>query len=607
MVSDVIVEEVRARADLVELCGEHTSLKRSGKTYRGPCPLHGGEGPNFSVDPSRGIFKCFVCDEGGDVFAFVMKRLGMDFPSAVRHLAGRYGIPIPEERQGDDPHGRLREATAFAEEWFASNLRGPDGGTARAYLEGRGLDGEATERFTLGWAPGGWRALREAARAVGLDDAVLLEAGLVATSEKAEEPYDRFRDRLIFSIRDLRDRPIGFGGRVLGDAPPETPKYLNSPDSPIFHKSRVLYGLVWARHAIRREGTALLVEGYMDVLALHQHGFPTAVAPLGTALARAQAELLGRYGKRAVLLYDSDRAGRRAAFRNGDVLLAAGLEPLIATLPPGEDPDSLVRGSEGERRLGAYVEGALDLLEAKLVELERRGWLETIEGRRRAVDRILDTLRAAADPTLRDLYFSRAAERLGVRRETLVREAARGGPSARRVPGPSTVRSGEGTQRRRSDGAAEAERLTLLLLLRDPGLLGAASAAGLRAEHFEDPVRRSVFEGLREGRFGGEVGFGDAPPEQLALLAELRADDTELTHPEEIFAHAARRLLQRRLKARLAEIDRAIEYAEESHARELLREKETLARELREAGASLSFLRRAGGSPAGERERAPTA
>ncbi|MFQ5529752.1 MAG: DNA primase, partial [Gemmatimonadota bacterium] len=326
MVSDTLVEEIRERADILEICGEAVRLKRTGRTWRGPCPLHGGEGPNFSVDPVRGIFKCFVCGEGGDVFSFVMKHAGLDFPAAIRHVAGKIGVEVPEDDAGrEDPWALIREALAFAGEWFADQLLDQrTGATGREYLSGRGVPPESWSNFGIGLAPGGWRGLLDAARARGLSDESLLQAGLSATSERAPEPYDRFRDRLMFTIHDLRDRPVGFGGRSL--MPDDgTPKYINSPESPIFHKGRTLFGLNRSRHAMRREGYSLIGEGFMDVVALHVHGFDTAVAPLGTALTSEQAHLIARYASKVYLLYDSDPAGLRATFRAGDALLAVGV------------------------------------------------------------------------------------------------------------------------------------------------------------------------------------------------------------------------------------------------------------------------------------------
>lgn len=610
---DELIEQVRSQADIVEICGEHMSLKRVGKTYRGPCPLHGGEGPNFSIDPGRGIFKCFVCGEGGDVFSFAMKLFGLDFPSAVRYVAERAGVPVPEEDEDrEDPHAAVREAAAFAAEWFEARLRDPEEGAGvREYLRSRGLDEETAASYRLGYAPDAWRSLREAAHARGIEDEVLLEAGLLATSERADEPYDRFRNRLIFPIEDLRDRPIGFGGRDLSGED-GVPKYINSPDSPIFGKGRTLYLLNRARHAIRRREAAVVVEGYMDALSLHVQGLDHAVAPLGTALTPDQAGLIVRYARKVFLLYDSDRAGLRATFRAADALLAAGAEPMVVTLPEGEDPDSLVR-REGPDRVRHCMDDAVDALERKLQILERRGYLESIDGRRRAVDALLPTLRSVSDPALRDLYISRAAERTGVRRETLVHELARAaaprgaGPGRPRARAPRDEAPREGATRPDSGGRA-AERNLLLLFLRDPSYVERALGAGLVPEHFRDerlaPVARILLspgakdsgEGDRDGQEGGGTPSGLDGPEQ-EVLREIEADATELTHPEDIFEHSLRRVLYRTRLERLEEIDRELELAEAEQARELLREKEALARELREARVPVSFLRRFAEAP----------
>jgi DNA primase len=594
-VRDEVIEEVRSRADLVEICSEHTNLKRSGKTYRGPCPLHGGEGPNFSVDPARGIFKCFVCGEGGDVFSFAMKLLGLDFPSAVRYVGERAGVEVPEDdERREDPHAALRDAVAFAAEWFADRLSDPEAGArGRSYLASRGFDADACERYRLGFAPDGWRALREAALGRGLEESTLLEAGLLATSERADEPYDRFRDRIVFPIEDLRDRPIGFGGRDLSGRD-DVPKYINSPDSPIFSKGRTLYLLNRARHAIRRQEAALVVEGYMDALSLHARGFENVVAPLGTALTSDQAETLVKYARTVFLLYDSDRAGLRATFRTADALLSAGAEPMVVTLPEGEDPDSLVRG-EGPDRIRACLSDAVDALERKLQILERRGYLETIDGRRRAVDALLSTLRAVRDPALRDLYISRAAERTGVRRETLVHEVARAG--AGRSPRPGARARGSAPVRPGSrspavDGGRVAERNLLLLFFRDPAYLARAREAGLEADSFRDErLRALAAELLRPQARDRELSERFSGTE-LEAARELASDATDLSNAEEVFEHSLRRVLYRTRLERLAEIDRELELAEAGQARELLREKEALARELRDAKVPVSWVRR---------------
>jgi len=591
MVSDALVQEIRERAEILEVCGEFVQLKRSGKTYRGPCPLHGGEGPNFSVDPTRGIFKCFVCGEGGDVFSFLMKHLGLDFPSAVRQVASRVGVDVPDDSDRmEDPFAYLREVTAFAEEWFRSELMDADvGAPAREYLLGRGIDPGAAEEYGLGFAPDGWRELREAALSRGIADDDLLEAGLLATSDRAEEPYDRFRNRLMFSILDLRDRPIAFGGRVLRKADERAPKYINSPETPIFHKSRTLYGLNRARHAIRREEHSLVTEGFMDVLSLHIGGFPTAVAPLGTALTSEQADLLKRYSRRVYLLYDSDLAGLKATFRAGDVLLSSGCHPMVVTFPDGEDPDSVLR-NEGPEALRGYLSDAVDVLERKLQILERQGYLDTIEGRRRAVDGLLSTLRSVQDPALLDIYLGRAAERTGVRRDTLVGEVARARMTSRKRQATATRPGSE--ERSPFDEpvsrSAAVERTLLLLLARDRGLIDAAVESGLEERHFRDDALRCIYVSLLQA--------GDGEPELdedvIDIWGALVSDEMEVVHPREAFDETVRRMVHRAKLDRLAQIDREMELADEDQARRLLVEKEGVARELRGAGVPLSFLRR---------------
>lgn len=589
MVSDELVQEIRDRAEILEICGEFVQLKRSGRTYRGPCPLHGGEGPNFSVDPVRGIFKCFVCGEGGDVFSFLMKHLGLDFPTAVRHVASRVGIEVPDDAERrEDPWAYLREITAFAEEWFRNQLLDAETGLrAREYLAGRGIQPDRVEELGIGFAPDGWRGLRDAAVGRGIEEKDLLEAGLLATSDRAEGSYDRFRNRVMFSIRDLRDRPIAFGGRVLGEADDRTPKYINSPESPIFHKGRTLFGLNSARHAMRREGHGLLAEGFMDVLSLHIGGFPSAIAALGTALTGEQADLIHRYAARVYLLYDNDSAGLKATFRAGDILLASGCHPLVVTFPAGDDPDSVLC-KEGPEGIARYLEDAVDVLERKLQILERQGYLDSIEGRRRAVDGLLSTLRSVKDPALLDIYLGRAAERTGVRRDTLVAEVAKERLSL--TPRRSRPVSGVGSEGVGEEPARKSavERSLLVLLSRDRALVEVAVEAGLEAAHFRDAKLKCIYEALLAAGEGEPV----LPETARGEWGEIRGDVSEIVHPRDAFDETVRRIVHRAKLDRLGQIDRELELADEVQAKSLLVEKEEIARELRGAGVPLSFLRR---------------
>lgn len=618
MIRDDLVEEVRLRSDIVEVVGEHVPLKRAGKDYRGLCPFHKEKTPSFYVVPAKGFYKCFGCGESGDVFAFLMKHLGQDFPGAVRSVAARVGVDIPdraEDARGPDPHAPLLEALSFAAEFYQGRLADPHAGeTARAYLEARGVTAEAIARFRLGYAPDAWRALREAARAHGIDDERLTEAGLVKTSDRSDEPFDRLRHRLVFPFVDNRGRVIGFGGRALGTG--DGPKYLNSPETPVYHKGRELYGLHWARTAIRRAGEALVVEGYMDFVSLASAGLENVVAPLGTSLTAQQASLLARYTDRVLLLYDSDAAGQRATFRSGDVLLVAGVHPLVVTLPEGEDPDSLARAG-GADALMPYLRGAIDLLDRKIEILKEHGLLEDIDGLRTAVDKLLPTLRAVRDPALRDLYVARVAERTGVRRETIAAEIDAVSPrhgAAPTRPRPSTEQASQDTH------GPVRETTLLLLLMRDPRLR-AAAALEVEPGLFRDPVLREIYAALLlaaqavepapDDQDRGEAGPAAEPanaaiappPVDLSAQArlqwaELAADPVELHHGDAVFADTVRDMRAEALHRELDDVDEAMRLArlrgDEEAERELYRRRAALTdsqRRLLASGVERQFMK----------------
>ncbi len=606
-IPDAIIDEVRHRGDLVEIVSEYTRLKRSGRTFRGPCPLHGGEGPNFSVDPSKNVFKCFTCGEAGDIFSFPMKHLGMDFLDAVRFVAERAGVEIPERqerRPEDDPNRRLYEVNDFAAEWFRRRLWDDrEGKKAREYLESRGIGKQAAERFGLGWAPEEWTAFGDAARKQGISNDLLLSLGLVKESQKGNrDPYDAFRGRIIFPIEDLGGRVVAFGGRILGKAEEHVPKYLNSPETPVYHKGDLLYGLGWSRGAIRRAEAALVVEGYMDYVSLAAHGVENAVAPLGTAMTGAQAELIGRYAPRAILLYDSDKAGLKATFRSGDELLRAGVEVLVATLPEGEDPDSLVR-AKGEAALRRYLDDAVDVLERKVQILERKGFFTSIAGTRRAIDALMPTIRAASDEVLRGVYLRRLSEKTGVPQDTLQKEVAE-------VPARDVRHRGYPERRERSEGrraedfgappapvampSLGPERNLLLLMLRDEAWVE-RTARVVSPEEFRYPVYRTIFEKLieLEGSRDGEGEWLESfPPEVVAVLEEIRGDPegVEIADAEEFFQASIRNLLARPFEERMTEIGREMEIAAPEQQARLLEEKKQITAMMRERG----LMRKAG-------------
>ena len=565
LIPDETVEQVRDSADLVAIIGESVQLKRTGSDYRGPCPFHGGTHRNFAVIPRKGRYYCFVCHESGDVFTWLMKRAGLDYPSAIREVARRSGIIIPERpgRTGPDPLEPLFGAVSVAQDWFTRRLlESGEAKAARDYLESRDVPLDTAAVHGLGFAPGG-RAFLDAMEELGVKPEVLLEAGLTVRREDGSVG-PRFRNRLLFPIHDLRGRAVGFGGRLLG---PGEPKYLNSPETPIFHKGRQLYNLHQARSAIRREESVILVEGYFDVLRLVLAGVEHVVAPLGTALTGDQAALLRRYAQSATLLYDSDQAGLRATFRAGDELLRHGMRVRVATMPPGEDPDTLVRAG-GAAALEPIVADAVDLLERKIQLLERKGWFEGVEHQREALDRLLPTIRAASDPITRDLYVKAVADRTGVSREVLLQQAA-AGPRGNLRPAAGEAGAGgdrprSGGERparalRRRDPEVAAERDLLRVLMRDAGWR-ARALAEVPPDWIETPALREVYEAMRQDpeNVGSALFLEQLSP--LARQAWQRLDGWEPKYGtpdlDVMYTDAARMLEARPVRRRLLELAR---------------------------------------------------
>ncbi len=582
MIPDDMVEEVRAAADIVDVIGEFVQLKKAGREYKANCPFHEERTPSFYVVPAKGFYNCFGCGKSGDVFSFVMERQGLDFVEAVKHVAGRAGVQVREVKRSqeeEDPNRPLYEINGFARDWFRRQLEDATvGAAAREYLEGRGISADVCERYGLGFAPDEWRALRDAAAKHGLEEELMLEVGLLGSSERSREPYDRFRGRIMFTIESRSGRVIAFGGRILEGDTKDAPKYLNSPETPIYHKGSNLYGLSWARHSIRREESALVVEGYMDVVSLAAHGFENVVAPLGTALTPEQAKLLSRYTKRVLLLFDSDAAGLRATFKAGDTLLEAGLHPAVVTLPPGEDPDTLVR-SEGREGLEQYLDQAVDVLDRKLQILDEKDYFSSIERTRSAVDRLLPTIRAASDPALHDIYVAKVADRTGVRRETLeaeMKRAASGSAPTRVAAPPSVPRIA--AHRVPKLGA---ERILLLLMTKNPDFVERAGEH-VGAGDFVDVAYRTIFQALLDDP---ELR---APPVSMDPVAarrlqEILSDPEELAHAGRVFEESVARMHVAALDRRSQDLDlRIAAAAGDGEKRTLIEEKERVSRERRE-------------------------
>src|SRR5437762_638891 len=416
-------ERVRDATDIVQLIGERVALRRAGRSYKGLCPFHTEKTPSFTVTPDRQIWHCFGCSKGGDVFAFLMELDKLTFPEALRALADRAGIDLPKQDRGpgDEAFDKLYQANALARDFFRANLGGTThagAAKARAYLVARGFEEPWISRFEVGWAPEGWDGLLNALNKL-LSAQELEQAGLIVRRGDGTGHYDRFRNRVIFPIAAASGKVAGFGARAIAER--DEPKYLNSPETPVFRKGRLLYGLPVARPGMRESGEAIVAEGYLDVMRLHACGFTNAVSTCGTALTIDQAKLLARLQISVLLLYDGDDAGVRAAERALDPLFEAGLNVRLLLLPRGEDPDSYLR-AQGLGALRERLETALDvpafLAGASAPEKGDPG----VEAR---VRRLVGLLGRSEDPIRRGLILRRGADVFGLE-ETVLIEAVQG-------------------------------------------------------------------------------------------------------------------------------------------------------------------------------------
>lgn len=421
---EAVRERVRDATDIVDLVSEHVQLVKKGRNFSGLCPFHDEKTPSFSVNPDRQFYHCFGCGVGGDVFKFVQEIDRVTFVEAVKFLAERAGIALPERsgpsREEVAAEDELYRANDLAQKYFHHLLLNDDVGTgARTYLQARGLAGETIARFGLGYAPPGWDALLKVAGRRGLSPQILERAGLAVPRPKGGGHYDRFRDRVTFPIANLSNRTVAFGARAL--QPDQEPKYLNSSETPIYHKGRVLYGLSIARDAIRRQDAVLVVEGYTDLISLAQAGIQHVVATAGTALTEDHCRLLARFARQLVLLFDGDAAGSTAAMRALEVLLGTSLDIRVVSLPSEHDPDSFIQ-AHGPEALLNQAENAQSVLDFYLGRLAQQHDLSSMEGKSRAVETfkpLVAKLNKPQDAVRRDLLLREVSQRLVVDEQAL--------------------------------------------------------------------------------------------------------------------------------------------------------------------------------------------
>jgi DNA primase len=416
-VPEHVIQQIARSVDFVRLAGRYTELKKKGKSYWGLCPFHKEKTPSFSVDPEDSLYFCFGCKEGGNVFTLLQKLEGLTFGEALGKLAAEAGVDISRYRAADGPSrselGRLRELHELATSFYAKCLQKAKGSeTARDYLAARQIGPQSIERWRLGFAPEGWDHFLKCACGRGFEPEELAGAGLAVERQGAPGHYDRFRNRLMFPIADAAGRTIGFGARRL--LPEDEPKYLNSPETPLFHKGGCFFGLAQAREAIRTGRTAVVLEGYTDVIMAHQCGVPEALAVLGTALTEEHARTLRRLCDRVVLVFDADEAGQKSAIRSVEVLLNEDLEIRVADLPAEQDPCDylLERGGDEFRRL---IEESRGFFEFRLDAARNGHDTASVDGRMAAFREVAETALKVRDPARRDLIVRRLAHELGMR------------------------------------------------------------------------------------------------------------------------------------------------------------------------------------------------
>jgi DNA primase len=471
--SDAFLDDLLARTDIVEVIGARVEIKRAGREYSGRCPFHDERSPSFTVSPTKQFYHCFGCGAHGTAIKFLMEYDRMEFLDAVEELAKRAGIEVPRDavrRDSSEDSAPLYAALDAAARFFAGQLQTSD--VARAYLDRRGVDVATRERFTLGYAPDGWEGLKSALGSDAQRLSVLDRVGLLSKND-AGRVYDKFRARVMFPIHDRRGRVIAFGGRVLEKE--DGPKYLNSPETPLFHKGRELYGLWQVRQAHSKIPQLVVVEGYMDVVSLFQFGVDTAVATLGTATTPDHAELLFRNAPDVYFCFDGDRAGRSAAWRALESVLPRmkdGRQALFLFLPDGEDPDTIVR-SEGAAGFQARIAKATPLSEFFFAELSHDVNLGTLDGKARLAERAKPYLAQIPDGAFRDLMLARLREITGVDRAPAAATATKSPPRRRgnqQAPRRSLVRSVIALLVQQPGLATSLQPPYLFAALRQPGI-----------------------------------------------------------------------------------------------------------------------------------------
>ena len=544
-IPESFIDGLVARSEITDVVSSYVRLTRKGSNYWGLCPFHNEKTPSFSVSQEKQIYHCFGCGKGGGVISFIMAIENLPFVEAVRLLAQRAGMEVPETGENEGYRRRKERLLTLNKEaarFFHETLKGPAGAAGAEYLFGkRGLSRGTVTRFGLGVAPDGWDNLIQAMTAKGFSKRELLDAGLAVDSKKGRI-YDRFRNRVIFPIIDLRGEVIGFGGRVLDDS---TPKYLNSPDTPVYNKSRNLFALNIARKS--KQGRIILTEGYMDTISLHQAGFDCAVASLGTSLTQEHAQLLSRYTKEAIIAYDGDGAGVKAAQRAIPILEQTGIQVRVLRVTGAKDPDEFIK-TYGPEAFGRLLNQSENHIEYRLRQIAAQYDLSDDQQKVEYLRSAAEMLSTLPSPVEREVYGVRVAEQTGLSADTMAREIQQAynrrikkakKQQERRDLTPSIqLQPKERGLRYENLRSALAEEGVLRLMMLEPALFREADRAGLEPERFSAPLLGKVYGLLRERfRRGSSTQLaalaGVLEPEEMSHMVQILEKPEDLSHSQQ--------------------------------------------------------------------------
>lgn len=560
LISEDIISQIQDRTDIVEMISGYLPLKRAGRNFKTLCPFHHEKTPSFIVNPDKQIYHCFGCGSGGNVFNFLMRHERMEFPEAIEYLAKKTGVVIPEKEIHDQKtlslYQQLYKINELALNFYHDFLLNDKGAqVARDYLQRRKIDTETIEKLKLGFAPDKWDILINYLRQKNFSLNLLDKAGLIVAKEKAAGYYDRFRDRIIFPVFDIKSRCIAFGARVLDDS---LPKYINSPETPIYVKGNNLYGLNLSRDAIRESDFAILVEGYMDFISVFQSGVENIIATSGTALASEQVRLLKRSTHNVVLLFDADQAGVLATLRSLDIFLEEGMNVKVTSLGSG-DPDSFIH-KHGVAEFKERIKGASSLFDYKLQILFSKYNPKEIEGKAKICNEMLPTINKFKDAVLRFGYLKKLADSLGVNEEALRIEIAK-------IKEPRTINTKE--EVKPLTGIKAVEKTLLKLMLEEERFIQNFKEK-LEVSDFEDPTAREIVGLMCDFvSKGKEINpsrliscFSDGVVSRT--IAELCAEDTicDEDDKDKIFHECVNRLKQGKKKYKCKELQGEIKLAE---------------------------------------------